>query len=237
MIKFLKSKPLQELRVLERAISLLWWHSREDHNASKTPKELCDELEMAGYARPNVTNLREALERDKRTVVKDNRFRLKVNKRADLDTRLAGHVADSPLAPSNAVIDMGLLGKARGYNSKTAAQINGSYEARLWDCCAVMCRRLVESLIIDAYETAGRDAEIKGADGNFLMLKGMVAKIKSANALNIGRNAQAGLERIKELGDLSAHSRRYNARASDIDLIKHDLRVVIEDLLHLSGQA
>ena len=78
---------------------------------------------------------------------------------------------------------------------------------------------------------------IKGADGNFLMLNGLVSKIESSNVLNIGRNAVAALKKIKALGDLSAHSRRYNAKASDIDPLRHDLRVAAEDLLHLSGQS
>ena len=100
-----------------------------------------------------------------------------------------------------------------------------------------MCRRLIESLIIDAYEHAKRDGDIKAADGNFLMLSGLVSKIESANVLNISRNAVNAMKRIKVLGDLSAHSRRYNAKASDIDPLRHDLRVATEDLLHLSRQS
>ena len=100
-----------------------------------------------------------------------------------------------------------------------------------------MCRRQVESLIIDAYEHAQRDGDIKGTDGNFMMLNGLVSKIESSNILNISRNAVAALKKIKVLGDLSAHSRRYNAKASDIDPLRHDLRVAAEDLLHLSGQS
>ena len=38
----------------------------------------------------------------------------------------------------------------------------------------------------------------------------------------------------KTVGDLSAHSRRYNAHKSDIDNIP-DLRVVVQELLYLAG--
>ena len=35
---------------------------------------------------------------------------------------------------------------------KVLSQINGSYDCALFDCTAVMCRRLLETLIIEAYE-------------------------------------------------------------------------------------
>ena len=49
----------------------------------------------------------------------------------------------------------------------------------------------------------------------------------------IGRNAAQELPKIKKLGDLSAHNRRFNAKKSDIDSIKTGLRVVLEELVHL----
>jgi hypothetical protein len=235
---FLKSLADAEITVKERAVYILWWHSRNDHGASRTPKEVCDDMVSAGYARPNVTDLRRALENDSRTASASNgRFRIKVNKRTPLDLLLNAKVSDAPPPVSSTVLDMALLSNARPYNQRVAAQVNAAYDARLFDCSAVMCRRLIESLIIDAYEHAKRDSDIKGSDGNFLMLNGLVSKIDSANALNVSRNAVAALKRIKILGDLSAHSRRYNAKASDINPLRHDLRVAAEDLLHLSGQS
>jgi hypothetical protein len=235
---FLRSLANEDVTMNERAVYVLWWYSRNDHGASRTPKEICDDMESAGYARPNVTYLRRALENDPRTAAASNgRFRIKVNKRVALDSVLNGKVVDAPPLVSSTVLDMALLTNARSYNQRVAAQVNAAYDARLFDCSAVMCRRLIESLIIDAYEDAKHDGDIKGSDGNFLMLNGLVSKIESANILNISRNAIAALKKIKVLGDLSAHSRRYNAKASDIDPLRHDLRVVTEDLLHLSKQA
>jgi hypothetical protein len=46
-------------------------------------------------------------------------------------------------------------------------QINKSYDIELWDCCAVMCRRLLETLIIEVYEKLGRANEIKGTMDTF----------------------------------------------------------------------
>jgi hypothetical protein len=38
---------------------------------------------------------------------------------------------------------------------------------------------------------------------------------------------------IKKIGDLSAHNRRYTAKKQDIEKIKDDIRIVIEELTHL----
>jgi hypothetical protein len=53
-----------------------------------------------------------------------------------------------------------------------------SYDAGLFDCCAVMCRRLLETLIIDFYEAVGRADELKGADNQFMMFGGLLSKIE-----------------------------------------------------------
>jgi hypothetical protein len=98
-----------------------------------------------------------------------------------------------------------------------------------------MCRRLLETLIIETYERAGRANEIKGADGHFMMLNALIAFLERDNSVHLGRNAAKGLKDFKQLGDLSAHNRRFNARRNDIDRIRDGLRVAVEELLHLSG--
>jgi hypothetical protein len=40
---------------------------------------------------------------------------------------------------------------------------------------------------------------------------------------------------MKNVGDLSAHNRRYNAHREDIDKLIPDLRVVVQELLTLAG--
>jgi hypothetical protein len=47
-------------------------------------------------------------------------------------------------------------------------------------------------------------------------------------------NTKQGLPRLKKLGDLSAHSRRYNLHPSDINNVASDFRVVVEELLYIS---
>jgi hypothetical protein len=137
--------------------------------------------------------------------------------------------------PSDSVLPRELFSNTRGYIEKVASQINGSYDHGFYDCCAVMCRRLGETLIIEVYEAQGRAKEIKGPDDNFLMLNGLLGALSKDSTIHLGRNAKRGLEALKELGDKSAHNRRFNARQPDIDAIRSDLRTAAEELLHLAN--
>jgi hypothetical protein len=100
-----------------------------------------------------------------------------------------------------------------------------------------MCRRLLETLIIEVYEHCGRASEIKGTDGHFLMLNGLATFFESDKAFNMSRNGLKGLRDFKNLGDLSAHNRRFNARKEDIDRVRDGLRVAVEEFVHLAKLA
>lgn len=137
-------------------------------------------------------------------------------------------------APSDSILPRELFENTRGYLEKVVRQINGSYDHEFYDCCAVMCRRLVETLIIEAYEAQGRAERLKGKDGNFHMLNGLLGVLMKDPAFNLGRNSIKGFETLKAIGDKAAHTRTFNARKTDIDPLRGDLRAGVEELLHLA---
>jgi len=137
---------------------------------------------------------------------------------------------------SEQVISFLLIHSTRGYIEKVVNQINGCYEYGWFDGCAVMIRRLVETLIIETYEKHGISHKIKNSSsGDFYYLSDQIECILNETTWNLGRNAKAALPKLKNIGDLSAHSRRYNANKQDIDKIIGDLRIVVEELVYLSG--
>lgn len=123
----------------------------------------------------------------------------------------------------------------RGYILQVVDQINLCYEHTCYDACAVMIRRLIEILIIETYGTYKVESEICDSDDNFFFLDELISRFTSAKHWKIGRNTKSGLKKLKAIGDQSAHSRRYNAKRPYIDDVTHDLRVVTEELLYLSG--
>lgn len=139
------------------------------------------------------------------------------------------------LAPRNAIIPAILFDNTRGYLVKVANQANGAYSQGWYDACAVMLRRLLETLIIEAFEKHGVAQNIQNTSGDFLFLRDLIDRAVSEASWNLSRNAKAAMPRLKDVGDKSAHSRRFNAIRPDIDKLATDLRVVVEELLSIAG--
>jgi hypothetical protein len=138
----------------------------------------------------------------------------------------------SPVPSTESVLPMDVVRGTRGYLETIVTQINGCYEHQWYDACSVMVRKLAEILIIAVYEHKGAAEEIKGTDGNFLMLSKLIDNIKTKTAWNLGRETKPCLDKMKELGDRSAHNRHYIAKKADVDGLRSGLRVTVDDLLH-----
>lgn len=132
------------------------------------------------------------------------------------------------------ILSLSLVKRTRGYIEVVVNQINSTYEYAAYDACAVMIRRLVETLIIEVFEKYGIANKIKNSSGDFPYLRDLIGHALSETSWNLTRNAKQALPKLKNVGDLSAHSRRYNAHRSDIDNIIVDLRVSVQELLYLA---
>ena len=93
----------------------------------------------------------------------------------------------------------------------------------------------METLIIEAFEHHGIAHKIKNPTGDFLHSADLVAATLSESIWNLGRNAKKALPKLKEMGDQSAHSRRFVAHREDIDKVQGDFRTVIQELVYLAG--
>jgi hypothetical protein len=122
----------------------------------------------------------------------------------------------------------------RGYIEKVCEQMNGCYQFGFFDAASVMVRRLVETLIIEAYEKLKRESEIKDGNGNYLMLRDLVTRAVGQQPIGLGRDAKDALGKIKEMGDRSAHNRRYNAVKTDMDKVLSGVRVVVDELINIA---
>jgi hypothetical protein len=134
------------------------------------------------------------------------------------------------------VLPFAIIKGTRGYLERVIHQINGAYENGWYDACAVMMRRLIETMIIEVFEKYNISNKIKNTTtGDFFYLSDLIANALSESSWNFSRNTKYALPRLKDLGDKSAHSRRYNAHREDIDKVQSDFRVVVQELVYLSG--
>jgi hypothetical protein len=133
------------------------------------------------------------------------------------------------------ILPINLFKDTRRYLEKVAIQINQCYESTCYDACAVMIRRLVETLIIECFEGHQIADKIKDAHDDYFMLSDLIGAFLSEKwNPNISRNLKKYLPEFKGIGDKSAHSRFYNAQRSDVDDVKSELRYIVEELLYLS---
>ena len=234
--EFLGALHEQDMPIYEQAIGLLWWAGRNDPAAGLSARAICDLLEATGLPKQNASRLNGKLVGDRRTskAGSGGDRRLHPRARSELNDTYKTFLAPKPARDTSSVLPAALVA-ARGYLVKVVTQLNAAYDAQLYDCCAVLCRRTLETLIIEVYEHVGRADEIKGTDGHFLMFSGLLGVVEHDKKLSVGRNAMQGLRDFKKLGDLSAHNRRFNARQDDIDRVRDGLRVAVEDLAHLAG--
>ena len=137
-------------------------------------------------------------------------------------------------AESQQVVPLSIIRGTRGYLERVANQVNGSYEHGWFDACAVMIRRLVETLIIEAFEHHQIAHKIQDAAGNFVPLSDLISLTLRERTWNLARDTKRGLPKLKSLGDLSAHNRRYLASRQDIERVIGDLRVIIQEMVFLA---
>lgn len=144
--------------------------------------------------------------------------------------------SDGAKSKTEMVVANSLVKNTRGYIERVVMQINGSYENGWYDGCAVMIRRLLETLIVEAFEHHNIASKIQNPKtGDFYYLSDLISLALSESSWNLSRNSRQSMPKLKAVGDLSAHSRRYNAHRSDIDNIIPDLRVVVQEFLYLAG--
>lgn len=131
------------------------------------------------------------------------------------------------------VVEFSLVQGTRGYIEKIVIQINGSYENGWYDACAVMLRKLAETLIIEAYEAKGIEARIKTNQQEYVTFENMINR--AAGDLNLNRDMERILRELKQLGDRSAHNRRFYARRANIERLLLDIQTMVQELTSIAG--
>jgi hypothetical protein len=160
---------------------------------------------------------------------------LKIAKGIQAEVPKRGLPPEEGTAPdTQQVLPHSVVRGTRGYIEKVTAQINGTFENGWFDACAVMIRRLLETLIIEVFEAHAISDRIKGPGGDFLYLRDLISKTLTESTWNLSRNTKLALPKLKDVGDKSAHSRRYNAHRADIQSILPEIRVTVQELVYLA---
>lgn len=157
--------------------------------------------------------------------------------------RIQSDLARPPRRPSKpaneGLVDSSLVeGTRLAFLSAVIDQINGPFEHKWYDATSVMLRRLIETLIIEAYFKQGMASKIKDDNGDFLPLADLVVCARKESAFNLSRNTKRLLTQLKKLGDLSAHNKSFNAKRSYMENLADefylDLQTLIREFVNLA---
>jgi hypothetical protein len=233
---FCKAIAAIDLSHFERAVSLLWFYRQTQQFEERSASELADDLRDEGFPRPNPTRLHRDLTRSRFTVRgrRAKTFQLDLRRIQVLDDHYREILGAVDAKVEGAILPPEWFQGTRFYLERLSHQINGAYEYGFYDGSAVLCRRLMESLILEVYISKGLHHEIKPG-GTFLMLDGLIAHIRSHETIVLSRNAPKTMEAVKQLGDSAAHDRTYITQANDIDDLKAPYRRLIQELMTMSG--
>jgi len=114
-------------------------------------------------------------------------------------------------------------------------QINASYENNLFDCTAVMMRRLLEGLLVLSYQNFGVEKEITEKNGRHSTLDKIIKNAEQNTELALSANTRKDMAIFKGLGNYSAHKIWYNSTQQDIKPHILKYRVIIEELMYKAG--
>jgi len=123
----------------------------------------------------------------------------------------------------------------RGYLSKVGLQMNGSYTSGWYDAASTMMRRLLEASIIEAFETKNIATKIKNKNGDYVQLTELISMALAEPSWSLSRNTKRALPRLRDLGHMSSHGRHFTAQKGDVDAVRQDFRVALEEFLRHAG--
>jgi hypothetical protein len=195
-------------------------------------------FEQLHFPRPNISRLLGRI-RSSRQFVKgsaNGEFKLHALTLDELQAQFPGLRAESEeVVSTDTILPHSIYESTRGFIESLAKQINASYEYNIFDGCAVLMRRLLEVLLILAYEHLGIESDIQDSSGNYVTLEKIIANAKSNSKLRLSRDSKAVLEEFRQIGNFSAHKIYYNCRRTDLTRVTTSYRATIEELLYKAG--
>ena len=225
-----------ELSNAQRALSILWFFDRDKPGLTMTTNELAKIIYDNGLGNPNTTQLRKSIEKTKLSIKERSGFKLKPTAREQIKQLVASIFAEkvSNVELKNGYLPEEVWMNTRGYLEKIAYQVNGCFQYGFYDSASVMMRRMIETLLIESYESQSIQNRIKDNNGEYLMLSGIVKDAVDRNGLTLGRETKRVLQEIKIMGDRAAHNRRYNAVKADLEKVRVGVRLLVDELIQLA---
>jgi len=243
LLHYIENTNLRALAEVDRAKMLCFYHYRETGEAQFTNALIVELFQKAGFNAPNASRLKDKLLKGASKVFllkKGSKFEYEFIPTVlqSLEREYGTLWEDTETVVSNSeLLDESKFCGKRYYLNKLIKQINHSYANNCYDACAVLLRRLFEVMLVLSYQHLGIDSEIKESTGaGYIMLDGIVKNAMNNTTLKLSR-IKNEFETFRKVGNFSAHNITYTAGKKDIDDIKLNYRVMLEELYNKAGFA
>lgn len=240
IIDFVTITELNSKSEVEKAKLLCYYHLKETNECIFSMSLISELLINSGFNAPNTSRLKDKLIKGKEKAFIETKGKKTIEFipviLQSLETHLGSLWLDSTSIQSNSeLIDESKFCGQRNYLDRLVHQINHSYANNCYDATAVLLRRLFEVVLVLSYQNLGIDEEIKDpSESGYLMLEGIVKNAKNNRTLNLSR-IKSEFDTFRKVGNFSAHSITYTAGKKDIDDIKLNYRVMLEELYNKAG--
>ncbi|MEW2914903.1 hypothetical protein [Leisingera sp. JC11] len=224
------SEVFQGLNKVQQAEVIIWAKTMQGISCV-TISDLSSSFVDIGLHRPNTTRLRDGLRKSRNvlTVKRDAYAPSKVFEQ-DCLKKFSGFLTRKKPEIEEAILPDDFLAEEPKLLQSLGRQVNATYQFECYDSTSVMMRRLMEALIIRAFNKNGARAEI--LDGKeYLPLEKLIDASDKTTSFKLSRGVRKAMLRIKLLGDKGAHSPTYSVRKQDVDELSTDYRATIADLL------
>ena len=241
LLQYIENTNLDTCTELERVKLLCFFHQKETGESRFTLSLITELLLKAGFNAPNTSRLRDKLIKGKnkiflsaKSMKTEFQFIPVIFEQLDQAYRAFWVDTETVTSDSELIGESKFCGK-RNYLDILIKQINHSYANNCYDACAVLLRRLFEILLVLSFQHLCIDDEIKDPSGaGYIMLDGIVKKAKINAVLKLSR-IKNEYDTFRMVGNFSAHSITYTAGKKDIDDIKLNYRVMLEELYVKAG--
>jgi hypothetical protein len=222
----------------EKALAVLWYFDHDQPGIAKTAGQLTRVLGDHHIGTPNQTALAEAIRKTKLAGEAKSGFSLKPGSRKIIRDWLPDLDGIQPaIDHASGYLPEPIWRNTRGYIEEICRELNGCFHHAYYNAAAVMLRRLLETLIIEAYEHLDRETEIKDGGGNYFMLSDLAERVcgeKGHKGLNLGRDSKKTLKDARSIGNWSAHARRFLAHAGDLTTFQAGIRLLAQELIQIA---
>lgn len=241
ILDFIETSEMKNMNESEKAKLLCYFAFKENKQEVFTMPLIIELFAQCGYNLPNSSRLKDKVTRgtDKSFLcVKRSKSELTfipaVLQHLDKEYGVLWDNTEHIESSSEVIDEVKFTGK-RKFLDKLIEQINNTYLNHCYDASAVLLRRLLEVLLVLSYQKLGIDDEIKDSSGNgYIMLDGIVKNAKNNTILKLSR-IKTELDVFRKVGNFSAHNITYTAGKKDIDDIKLNYRVMLEELYVKAG--